>query len=176
MTDFDASDVARTGGDNLKIITPGQMPSHHHNVRVDKHGDIQPTAQLSGLGGGHNHPILGDGKHDHKAYDKGHTHPKNFVISDNSGTSMLDGLINDGSHTSRVSAISTTEIGYANIVLDPANIGGLSIQPNTGIHGHTVQVSKITGLTHTVHQDERGDNEPFDVTPAYFTVRTYIRS
>ena len=175
LTDFDASDVAREGGANLKTITPSQMPSHHHNVRVDAHGTINPTAQLSGMSGGHAHPILGDGKHDHKAYDKGHTHPRNFVISDNTGTSMLDGLINDGSHTSRVSGISTTEAGYANIVLDPAD----DRWPVDPAQYGTAQPHRaglpITGLTHTVSQDERGDSAPFDVTPAYFTVRSYIK-
>jgi len=172
----DSNDTAKYGGANSKTITRQNLPKHDHNVSVDTHGDIQPTAQLSGMSGAHGHDIIGDGKHDHDVYDKGHTHDKNFIVVNDSGGSMLDGLINDRSHTWQVDVAATTATGYANIVAKPAAIGGLSIPANGGLHNHTVQVSRITGLTHTVREELVGENAPFDVTPAYFTVRTYIRT
>ena len=172
----DSDDTARTGGSNYKYLTLQQMPKHDHNVKVDTHGDIQPTAQLSGMSGAHGHPINGDGEHDHDVYDKGHTHDKFFVAVADWGGSMLDGLINDRSHTWKVDIYQTTATGYANIVAKPAKIGGLSIPTASGYHNHTVQVSKITGLTHTVRESQVGEGSAIDVTPAYFTVRTYIRT
>ena len=172
----DSSDTARIGGSNYKYLTLQQMPKHDHNVKVDTHGDIQPTAQLSGMGGAHGHPINGDGEHDHEVYDKGHTHDKFFVAVADWGGSMLDGLINDRSHTWKVDIYQTTATGYANIVAKPAKIGGLSIPTASGYHNHTVQVSKITGLTHTVRESQVGEGAAVDITPAYFTVRTYIRT
>jgi len=172
----DSDDTAKIGGANLKPITPQHLPKHRHGVTVDAHGDIQPTAQLSGMSGAHGHDIIGDGKHDHDVYDKGHTHDKNFIGTATWGGSMLDGLINDRSHTWQVDIYTTTQIGYANIVAKPAAIGGLSIPTGGGLHSHTVQVSKIIGLSHTVRERDVGENQPFDVTPAYFTVRTFIRT
>lgn len=172
----DNNDTAKIGGSNTKVITRQNLPKHDHNVSVDTHGDIQPTAQLSGTSGAHGHDIIGDGKHDHDVYDRGHTHDKNFIVVNSAGGSMLDGLINDRSHTWQVDVASTTATGYANIVAKPAAIGGLSIPTTGGLHNHTVQVSKITGLTHTVREELVGENTPIDITPAYFTVRTYIRT
>ena len=173
ITDFD--DTAREGGSNYKTLTEGQLPAHHHNVSVDTHGEIRPTAQLSGMSGTHTHPINGDGRHDHNVYDRGHQHGANYINTNAGGGSMLDGVINDRSHTYRVAVNATTAHGYANLVLDSATIGALDI-PSSGAHNHTVQVSAITGLYHVVRQQEVGNNDSIDVTPAYFTVRSYIRT
>ena len=176
VTDFD--DTGREGGSNYKYMTQAQMPKHYHNVRVDTHGDVTPTATLSGMSGAHTHPINGDGYHDHHVYDQGHYHgfgAGGVIATDPNGGSMVDGLINDRSHTYRCAAHTTTSVAFANIVAAGATIGELSI-PYGGAHNHTVHVSAISGLYHVVRQDHIGEGEPFDVMPAYFTVRSYIRS
>ena len=119
LTDFD--DTGKISGANQKVISLQNMPRHDHDVTVDRHGDIQPTGQLTGMSGPHSHPIIGDGMHDHDVYDQGHTHDKDFIVVSTTGGSMLDGIINDRSHTERVTVRSTTATGYARIVAKPAD-------------------------------------------------------
>ena len=165
---------------NRITLSAAQMPKHKHNTRVSPGGSVTITGHV-GRNGGHKHAVWG-GVHLHPVTDPGHVHNGGeypagaFVCLVWGGRNKIDALFNDRNHTYSVEAVNWTRPAESNISIGSAGSEHAHDMSIEGDHDHTFQLDPIPAHPHGVTEDEVGLGAVVDITPAFLTTYTYIRS
>jgi microcystin-dependent protein len=172
------------GGANLNQISlvPSQMPKHRHNVRTTAAGGGPVNARTS-RAGSHNHPVSG-GAHGHPVTDPGHAHnamdffgnPSPVIALMWGGQNKIDALFNDRNHTYSVEPMDWTRPALTGITVGSSGSEHYHTLGDAGDHDHPITIDPVTPHVHPITEDEVGTGAPIDITPAFLTSYTYIRS
>ena len=185
MTNFNVA-IGTTGGntDNKVKLAIANMPKHKHNVATDAVGSSTLAGHATtSRAGSHTHSMSKGGKHIHLVSEKAHVHQgmdyagvaSPVVCLVYGGQNKLDALFNDRNHTYSVEAAKWTMPATAQVDVLENYSEHAHILEEDGDHTHTISGS-VGGHNHHVDEDYQGSNTPFDITPEYLTLFTYIRS
>ena len=182
MVDF--TDPGRFGGNtanNTVTLNLAQMPVHKHNARTSDTLASSYQARTD-LKGAHKHGIIPGGTHIHGVNDPQHQHggadffgnPLWFIVTFFDGYNKIDAYFNDRSHTYSVEKALWTSLAATGISINEGGSSHGHDMDEQGSHDHLVNVS-IPQHGHVTTDDNMGGTTPVDITPAYFTVYSYIR-
>jgi len=175
--------IGQPGGNqsnNRITLSPAQLPPHKHNVQTIVDGGSTPSAHI-GRAGGHKHTVSG-GEHSHPVTDPGHGHYHGqypagaFVCLVWGGQNKIDALFNDRNHTYSVSAVDWVANAQTGISIGSEGSGHGHNMSDDGDHEHQIFFDNVPVHNHVVTEDPVGQGAAIDITPAYLTVYTYIRS
>ncbi len=170
-------------GFNLVRVRTANMPPHKHNVKVNPGGGFSPQATTL-PGGRHGHSTISGGEHGHLVNDPGHAHAGmdffgyqlQVIGTFWGGKNKIDALFNDRSHTYSVEPMLWTTPAYTGISISTAGSTHGHVISEANDHVHGVSMSPIPDHPHSNTEDTVGNGAPIDITPAYITVFTYVRS
>jgi hypothetical protein len=92
------------------------------------------------------------------------------------GRNKIDALFNDRNHTYSVEKAEWTMPAVGEVdVLQNGSAHAHTLK-ESGEHSHTATVSNAPIHNHPVEETSKGSGADIDITPAYLTVFTYIRS
>ena len=168
--------------DNKVTLKLNHMPKHGHDPRTVADGAASPKASMT-RSGDHAHAVTG-GAHNHPVNDPGHAHngmdfyghASPVIVKMDGATNKLDALFNDSNHTHSVEALEWTMKNTTKITIGEAGSAHAHQLEKNGDHEHKITVTDIPNHTHEVKETERGQDDPFDITPKFLTVRLYVRS
>lgn len=172
-----------THPNNLITLQVAHMPRHGHRPRSNPSGGYTPRISMT-RAGNHGHNVYG-GLHEHDVNDDGHAHD-GFDYAGLGGTSVvalvwggknkIDALFNDRNHTYSVEALRWTSPALSNVRVSTGRSEHWhNVDPN-GEHEHTATLEPIPEHQHVMVEDQVGGDTPFDITPEYLTVYSYVRS
>lgn len=170
-------------GHNLVRVRTENMPPHKHNARVSPGGGFTPQATTQPAGR-HGHTTITGGEHYHLVDDPGHAHAgmdffgyQLLMISTFwGGKNKIDALFNDRSHTYSVEPLLWTTPAYTGIGISSVGSTHGHVIGEALDHTHPVAIAPIGDHPHSTSEDSVGNGAPIDITPAYITVFTYVRS
>ena len=180
ITDF--STPGSIGGQMTRSLSLAHMPAHKHNGNVSPGGGWGFNVRTSHVTG-HRHSVWG-GAHGHNTSDPTHQHlAAEFVYGHHlrvvaetwGGPYRLDGPFNDRSHPVAVDLMPWTGKSATGLVIASEGSDHGHEMGDAGAHDHTVSAS-APAHDHGFTEESKGEGLPFDTTPAYIAVYTYIRS
>lgn len=175
-----SSGAGNRGGRDSLSLTTEQMPRHRHSVRTQLAGGTTASGRTS-RAGRHAHTVWG-GVHTHLVDDPGHSHNDGeypagaFVCLVWGGQNKIDALFNDRNHTYSVEAVHWTGTARTGVTISSLASEHAHTVDDNGDHEHTFQMDAVPAHVHAVSEDEVGQGQPIDITPAYMTTYTYIRT
>ena len=159
------------------------MPKHRHNV-TSSSVQVGPLSGRILRNGVHSHSVSG-GEHRHPVTDPGHKHRAmegpNGTVGDPmcafwGGTNKIDALFNDRNHTYSVEPLQWTVAAFTNITIDSLGSDHGHLLGDDGDHAHQLELDSLPLHNHPLSEDEQGGGLPLDITPAFLSVYTYVRS
>jgi hypothetical protein len=169
---------------NLVSLTTDNLARHTHNARAGGGGATTSPKITISRSGSHSHVVSG-GAHSHVVTDPGHRHNgmdypgvagAAVIALAFGGQNKIDGLFNDRNHTFSVEAYEWTSPALTGIKVGTGSSDhGHTVTPD-GVHDHTATMEGGAAThSHVITEDPAGNAVPFDVTPEYLTVYSYVR-
>lgn len=183
----------QTGGASTFNIATANLPPHVHGVAMTAAGN-HVHAMVNAPAGQHRHLTVQfdpyftsgyDGKHTHPVIDPGHIHTGAdgwagvsnwpFVALAWGGRNMLDGPINDASHTYAVEPMQSTVPARTGVTVGYEGSQHQHLTEYADDHVHASSMSTDGSHVHPLTEQSVGSGQAISYRPKYLTIYTYIK-